>query len=426
MNDNYYATFNSFFLKSDSYTLIKLDVGSPRTKVSKYELARADGQVVTSQHYGEREITVEGKINADNLDDMNTKLDSLKAALVGIDKNLDVYYGNSLRRYTATVGSFEYKTQGYFCEYTIIFTANAFGIELENTSLVFGTYLSSGTTYSNTISGSYKSKPVIQFVVNQIDPYWQTGYIDITNNELTQRIRINKTFNWYETLVIDAEQKTVSVYETTKTIVDLCEAITGWTSTHTLALETANMKQGAGALKVSMASASATTDFIRLNTTATNDFSSTSGKIILPIFIPTPDAGAVASISFYMGSDATLASNYMYWTVSTQWDGSALATNAWNYVVIDLSTSATGTTGSPVRTAIKSTKIVINGTAGTMKLTGALLDYITLQKAGVTATEIDYEGIFPDLSLGNCALLFSDNLTSRNITVTGYYKKRYL
>lgn len=426
MNDNYYATFNSFFLKSIDYTLIKIDVGTPTSKINKYELVRSDGQVVTSQNYGEREITVEGKINANTLDDMTTKLDSLKANLVGIDKNLDVYYGNTLRRYTATVKSFEYKTQGYFCEYTIVFTANAFGVEVNNSALVFGTYSSSLTSYSNTIEGSYKSRPVIQLVVNQIDPYWQTAYLDIANNALSQRLRIDRTWNWYETLIIDAELKTISLYATTKTLIDACDATTGWTSTHTLSLVSTGMKEGAGALKVIMAAPSSTTDFIRLNTTATNDFGSTMGKIILPIFIPTPSAGAVASVSYYIGSDATFASNYMYWTVSTQWDGSALATNAWNYVVIDLSTSATGTTGSPTRTAIKSTKVVINGTSGAMQLSGLLLDYITLQKAGVTATDIDYEGIFPDLSLGSCTLTLSDNFTSRNITVTGHYKKRYI
>jgi hypothetical protein len=185
------------------------------------------------------------------------------------------------------------------------------------------------------------------------------------------------------------------------------------------------MKEGVGCLKVVMGGAAAATNFIRLDATAI-DLSSTMGKVIIPLFIPTPSAGAVASVSFNVGSDATLAANWAIWTVATQWDGSALATNAWNYVVVDLSVAPTSTNGTPVYTAVKSIAIVINGTSAAMQLSGVFLDYLTLQKPSVVSTVLDYEGTFPYLDIGSSTIAITDELTSRNITITGAYSKRYL
>jgi hypothetical protein len=205
------------------------------------------------------------------------------------------------------------------------------------------------------------------------------------------------------------------------------DSATGWTSTTaTISLDTANEIEGTGAVKAVMAAASLFCDFDRLNYATNIDLSSTIGIVILPIFIPTPTAGAVANIRFTAGSDASLGTNSLYWNVSTQYDGSAIATNAWNYIKVDLSTAATSTSGSPVRTAIKSIRVSIQGTAATMQLNGALLDYISLYKTSVVGETLDFEGTFPDLNLGTCALTVEDEFTARSIVITGNYYKRWL
>jgi len=78
------------------------------------------------------------------------------------------------------------------------------------------------------------------------------------------------------------------------------------------------------------------------------------------------------------------------------------------------------------RTAIISVQVTIYGTSAAMQLNGVFLDYITLQKAGITATALDYEGTFPYLDIGSSTIVASDEFTSRNITITGSYSKRYL
>jgi predicted phage tail component-like protein len=422
----YFAQFNNFYLKSDSYHLTKIDMGSPKNKNSVFELARADGQITTNQNFGERKIKITGSIKAKDLNDMITKLDTLKANLVGYDKNLDIYLDDKQRRFIATVDSFTYETQGYYCEYEINFTANSYGTDLVNSALVFGTYTSSNTTYTNNIEGSFKSKAYMDLRFSYVAPYWSSAYLQINNAAENQRIRITRIWGWYDRVVLDGANKTVQIYPTTKTVLDECDSITGWTSGNTLSLTTTTGEylESTGAFKVVMAAAATSSYVQRLNATAV-DLSSTTGKVILPVFIPTPTSGTVSTVRLQAGSDATLASNYVYWDKTTQWNGSAIATNAWNYFEFDMATTPDNTTGTPTRSAIKSIQISLRSGAN-FQLNGWRVDYITLQKQGITPIAQDYEGQFPDLNLGSCSLVFTDEFTNRNIVATGSYYKRYI
>jgi hypothetical protein len=426
MSQSYHIVFNSKNFNNGDYEVTSIDEGTPKAKVNKYELVRADGQIVTNQNYGERTLTVKGRILASEIDDMRTKLDTLKYWCVGIDKTLDVYVGNTIRRYVATVADFNYNIiGGYYCEFVIKFTADALAQDTSTSTLLFGTYTATPTSYVNPIGGAYKSKAYVDMTFTSVFPYYTSKYIELLNAPLNQRFRLNRTWGWYDRVIIDGEHKSVTLYPTTVTVIDNCDSITGWTSSHTLSLETATQIEGTGAQKLVMAGAAILLTLNRLNATAI-DLSSTVGKVIVPIFIPTPTAGAVSSIDFKIGSDATLASNFSYWRKTTQYNGAALATNAWNYLEIDLSVAATSTTGTPVRTAIKSIAIEVNGVAATMQLNGVLVDYITLQKASLIPQAMDYEGLFIDLDVGLSTIVVSDEFTNRNVTITGNYTKRYL
>lgn len=422
--NNYFAQFNNFYLKSDDYHITKIDLGSPKTNNSKYELARADGQVVTNQNYGERIIKITGSIRAKDLDDMNTKLDTLKANLVGYEKNLDVYLGTKKRRFIATVDSFDYKTNGYYCEYDIEFTANAYGIDMDISALVFGTYTANNTTYTNNIEGSFKSEGYMDLRFTHVAPYWTQAYLEVNNAALNQRIRITRTWGWYDRLTIDGATKTVQIYPTSKVVIDSCDSISGWT-TGSLALssETTTKLEGTAGFKTTMSAGATSSYNQRLNATAI-DLSSTTGKVIIPIYIATPTSGSVSTIRLQIGSDATLASNYVYWDKTTQWNGSAISNNAWNYFEFDMAATPDNTTGTPTRSAIKSIQISLR--SGSNFQATWYMDYLTVQKQSITPAAQDYEGTFPDLNLGSCSLVLTDELTSRSITITGNYYKRYI
>jgi hypothetical protein len=188
--------------------------------------------------------------------------------------------------------------------------------------------------------------------------------------------------------------------------------------------ETTNL-QGVGALQMTMSSAASTmTPFTKLNFTPSININTAAGYVIVPIFVPTPTSGTLASVDFSFGSDATLTSNKITFNKTLQYDGSSIATNAWNYFAINLSTGGT-VVGTPVRTAIISMSVTLNATA-TMKLVGVLLDYTTIQIASIIGEPMDYEGTFPDLTIPSCTLSVTDEFTDRDISITGSYYKRFI
>lgn len=421
----YKATYNGFELKSADYFISKIDVSSPKTNLNKYELVRADGQVVTNQNFNERIIKVEGKINANSHDEMLNKLDTLKQKLVGIDKNLDVYLGTTTRRYVATVNSFNYTTTGYYCEFTIEFTSNAFGKSFNSNALTFGTYTSNPTTYSNVAEGSYKTKPTINLKFNYVAPYVDYAYLQIYNPSTNQRLRITRKWGNSDLVTIDGENKKITIYPTTVTEIDACDSTTAFTADtgEVLTADTNLRIQGNASIKNTMSSTKASTFTQELNGTSF-DLSSSAGYILVPIYIPTPASGTVSSVRLRIGSGATLATNYDDYTVSTQFDGTAIQYSEWNYFKFDLSAAPT-TTGTPVRTAIISWQVALLFTT-TGRINGWNLDYVSLHKPSITPITADYEGTFPDYEIGTNALVFSDEFSRRSITVTGSYYKRYL
>lgn len=421
----YGALFNSNNLGTGNYFISSIEVDMPKSNINKYELVKSDGQIVTSKYYGERKIKITGRIIANNFNDMQARLDALKVITIGYEKPLDITIANTSRRYIATVDNFEYKINGYDCRYTLVFTCNSIAMSQNVTSLTFGTYTSNNTSYTNTIDGTYKTSPYIELTINKAIPYWSNKYIQIKNGAINERIRITKDWNFGDKLVIDGYNKTVSIYKTAKTVIDTLDSVTSWTSGHTLSLDTTNKVEGAGCASIVMGTANTETYADKLNFTPYQVLSATSGKVYVPVFIPTPTSGSVSTVRFIIGSDTGLGTNYSYWDVSTQFDGSAIATNAWNYFAFDLSVAATGSSGTADRNSIKSISIRLRS-GSNFQLNGWRVDYISLQKPSVVAEAQDYEGTFVNVSTTANSLNVEDELDSRNITITGNYYKRYI
>lgn len=420
----YGAIFNSQNLGLVNYQITKINVSMPKTKIAKFELVQADGQVVTSRFFGERVVNVSGRILANSLDEMQSRLDTLKTWINGYEKPLDITIANTNRRYTATVQNFNFTTQGYYCEWNIDFSCDSLASDQTSTTLTMGTYTSSPTLYTNTIAGTYFAEPSFDFTVNQVIPYWTNKYLQFTNPVTQERIRMTRSWLPSDRVVINGKTKTVSIFASTATIISTLDSITGFTTSHTLTLDTTNEIEGTGCAKIVMAGATTSTTLARLNSTAIS-LSSSDGTVLIPIFIPTPTSGSVATVRFTIGSDATLATNFGYWDKTTQWDSSPIATNAWNYFAFDLSIAFTSSTGTPSRTAIISIQVELRNTTN-FQLNGWLVDYISTYVVSSTSTALDYENLIPYLDTGSSTITVSDEFTSRNITMTGSYFKRYL
>ena len=423
----HFLRFNNYRLDQNGYEIDELDTSNlPEINVNKYSLARSDGSVLTSKYYGEKIVKANGRINAADRYDMEQKLDTLKTKLSPINKPLDVEVIGEIRRYNATVISFSTKVSGYSCFFEVSFSCDSFSETLNDINMGIATPITSNIVSTNlTYNGSINATPVIDLTIVGINDYFNAQYIELSNGQLEDRLRLTRVFNWGDRYVINSNTKKVELYQSSTTELDGCETHTTWTGSHTLSTNSTNQIQGGAAVEQDMAGAAATLTFSRLNGIS-YDLDTTSGKVIIPIFLPTPTAGAIASVSFYAGSDATLTTNHVYWTKTTQFDGSALATNSWNFIEIDLSATPTGTSGTAVRTAIISIGINVNGTSAAMRLENVLLDYISLYKPSVVPQEIDYEGTFVELENGLNTVLYKDSFTRRNITISGTYKNRYI
>lgn len=420
------ASYNSYDLNTSPHKVLSVDyANTPKYIVSKHQIIRSDGEIVTNTNFGERTIVIEGRTTGSSKSDLESKLDTLKSKFIGYEKNLDIYVAGATRRYVATVSATSFEIfQGCICKWIITFTCSALGRDTSTTSLTFGTYTASNTSYANTFGGSYKTQPYIDFTVTKAFPYWSNKFIQFKNAALNERIRITKDWNFGDRVIIDGFNKTVSIYKTSKTVIDKLDSITGWTSGHTLSLNTTTMVEGTGCANIVMGSASTNTYADKLNFTPWLDLSSTMGTIYVPVFIPTPTSGSVTGCQIIIGSDTTLGTNYWLKNVTTQYDGSAIATNAWNYFAFDLSTGGANT-GTPVRTTIKSMSIRLYS-GSNFQLNGWRVDYISLMKPSVVPEAQDYEGTFINMEPGSGNITVEDELDTRSITITGNYYKRYI
>jgi hypothetical protein len=406
--ENLPATFNSYDLNSSANRLkvLSIDaVNAPTTIVNQYKLVRQDGEIVTNSEFGKRIIKIEGRLTGTTSDNLDSRIDTLKSNLVGIDKNLDLTINGITRRVVATVQntSYLYKT-GCVCLWTIEFTCAAFGKNTSSTALTFGTYTASNTTYTNTIAGSYKSNVLMTLAATRMFPYYESAYINIENAAVNERIRLTREWGWFDTVTIDGDSKSVTLYPTTKTVIDDMDTLAtstnapawragtptvvddcdniispAWTATNGLISQsTSVLLFGTGSIKAAMAVAASTLSLNKLNFTPSVNWGAATGLfLVFPMYISTPASGTVASVRITMGSDATIATNSLLWTITTQYDGSAFVYDAWNYIELDLATAATSTTGAPNRAAIISLSIRLNATA-TMQISGGwFIDDIT-------------------------------------------------
>ena len=433
--------FNSHELNTEPHKVLGVDVrGMPSILLSKYQLARADGEVITNANYGERQIVVEGRtkviydstigdpsignIACDNLDFF---IDQLKSWLLGLNRELDVVINHETRRFIATLSNtkFEYKEDDV-CLWNITFNASAISTGVDEINLTLGKYTDNDTLYTNTVLGNYRTSPILTFELNKVTPYWQANYIEIANPILNERMRITREWNWFDKLVVDGEAKTVSIYETAKLVFDTCDDFEVWDYEHyPIDEEIANHLQGSACLRIDMPGAANKVECPSFDRPTTSYFESGNGYLIIPVYLPETQSGAINSVSFYCGKNATLAADYEYWTVTKDYDGTDLKEDDWSFIVIDLSSAPTGSNGTPDRSKVKSVKIQINGTAN-MNFFGGLIDYITIQKPNPTAVNSDYLGKFVNIEPNAGNLKITDDFDTRDIDITGKYKKKYL
>lgn len=204
----------------------------------------------------------------------------------------------------------------------------------------------------------------------------------IEDNQLS--IATNVYYNKDKNLQTRAGQRAVGQpIPENGTIVDTCNAITGWSVGGDGAnLATGTAKRGTFSVQFDVDVSVAGTDFTTLSKTVSSvDITNLKGYVSFWLFVPTGFNTNLTSVKTRYGSDS---SNYYEWTLAT------LTENAWNYIVLPYTDSTA--VGTIVDTAIDYFELRIDYTASYTDKTGVRIDSIATysQSSGKPMMSLKY------------------------------------
>lgn len=133
------VSFNGNVLQTDHITVSDIDDQSiPVRTLSIYALGHANASRIPYDQYSSRAITITGTIYGDSIPDLDARVDLFKSWFNGIDKNLDIDFNNSTRRYIATMQDIQIARPGglAFANFTVSFVCSMpFGKDVNTTVL---------------------------------------------------------------------------------------------------------------------------------------------------------------------------------------------------------------------------------------------------------------------------------------------------
>lgn len=187
----------------------------PQAVAELMALADTDGSVIPDITYPSRSVKIGGTIHGSSQADLDSRIDTFKGYFRGKDKNLDITYAGSTRRYIATknaVGVVRQQKQLWATFSVEFICTNPFGLDTSATALINqSNYTSATLTSTPTVGGTAPYQlPVITIT---IDALTGTGdYIQIANDLNTQEMVIyGLGFTAGDVLVIDCVNRTVKL-----------------------------------------------------------------------------------------------------------------------------------------------------------------------------------------------------------------------
>lgn len=178
--------------------------------------ADANGSVIPAENYPSKKVGISGSIHGSTQADLDSRIDTFKGYFIGKDKNLDIIYSSSTRRYIATVNgapAIEREDRALFATFEIEFICTQpFGVDTSSTSLISSlNYTSATLTSTPTIGGNAPFQlPVFTITLDAL-----TGagdYIQISNDLTNQDIMIYGVgLTAGDVIVIDCFNRTVTI-----------------------------------------------------------------------------------------------------------------------------------------------------------------------------------------------------------------------
>lgn len=179
-------------------------------------LAHANSSTLPSDDFPSKSIPVTGTVVGSSAADLDSRLDTFRGYFNGKNKNLDIGYGGSTRRYIATVSGLSVKrsTNKKFAKFALQFVCTIpFGTNTSNTTALNGTgrTLSSYTDNYTFLGSAPFQLPVTTITLTAVS---STGSQQLAwgNNDTGQVIVItSSTWANGDVVVIDATNKVTPV-----------------------------------------------------------------------------------------------------------------------------------------------------------------------------------------------------------------------
>jgi phage-related protein len=188
----------------------------PDKTMALYGLADADGSSIPAINYPSKKVSIAGSIKGSTQADLDSRIDTFKGYFTGKDKNLDIAYGSSTRRYIATANGVSVirKQKSLFAQFQIEFLCtNPFGLDTATSNLwTAKTAFSSATfTETPTVGGNAPFQlPIFTITINSL-----TGagdYVQISNDNNNQEILIyGQGLTSGDVIVIDCVERIVTL-----------------------------------------------------------------------------------------------------------------------------------------------------------------------------------------------------------------------
>ena len=208
--------FDSTELQNSSYVpkSVKHD-SAPDRELEIIQLAREDGGVLASEKYGSKTIVIEGVLKASTRSAFETLCDSFKELMSRRNKNLDIGYAGSTRRYIAYARSVVIERDFFhllFAPYRVEFVV-PLGVGKDTAATAAMNAVSADPPYSGSVvlAGTAEQKPIITLTIGA---GWSLAYgIKFENTDTDEECIITRPagFAAADELIIDCESKKVTL-----------------------------------------------------------------------------------------------------------------------------------------------------------------------------------------------------------------------
>lgn len=209
-------SFNSNSLQDDNIITESIDHhDAPDEEINMYNVAHANRRRATYGNVSSKRITVAGTIKSDSIEAFDSLVDTFKGYLTGIEKNLDIGYAGSTRRYIATKASVSIPRPGGLesSKFTVVFECSVpFGMDITPTQICS---VSGATSFpavtAMDVGGNVEFQyPIITVTINSGSGL--TGAtIVIGNNDNGQECSITRDWLAGDVITIDPYEQDVLV-----------------------------------------------------------------------------------------------------------------------------------------------------------------------------------------------------------------------